>query len=80
MTKNHQCKHQQGQNCMQMGMNQNMFQKFNSSKCAACLQYKCHKNDAAMPTLVGKRRKHCIEVMQAESPTSSPHTSDAKDD
>ena len=33
-----------------------------------------------MPKLVSKRRKHCIEVMQHESLTSSPYASDVEDD
>ena len=57
-----------------------MFQHFNVVECAAYLQYKCHENDIAMPKLVSKRRKHCIKVMQHDSPTSSTHASDVEDD
>ena len=45
-----------------------MFQKFNLSKYAAYLQYKCHENDAAIPMSVGKRRKCCIKLMQCKHP------------
>ena len=57
-----------------------MFQKFNLAEHAAYLQYKCCENDVAMPKSVDKRRKHCIEVMQCGSLTSSPHASDVEDD
>ena len=57
-----------------------MFQKFNLTECAAYLQFKCHENDFGMPKLVGERRKHCMEVMQYKSPTSSPHVSDVEVD
>ena len=33
-----------------------------------------------MAKLVGERRKHCMEVMQHESPSSSSHTRDVEDD
>ena len=57
-----------------------MFQKFNLVECASYLQHKFHENDVAMQKLVGKRRKHCMKVMQYESLTSCPQTSDIKDD
>ena len=57
-----------------------MFQKLNLTESAAYLQLKCYENDIAMPKLVSERRKHCMEVMQCESPTSSPHASDDEDD
>ena len=57
-----------------------MFQNVNLAKCAAHLQDKCHDSDIAMPKSDGERRKRCIEMMQLESPSSSPHASDAKVD
>ena len=33
-----------------------------------------------MPKSIGERRRHCLKVMQWESPTPSPDASDVKDD
>ena len=32
-----------------------------------------------MPKSVGERRRRCLKVMHRESPTSSPHASNAED-
>ena len=57
-----------------------IFQKYNSAECAAYLQYKWHESDDLMLKSIGQRQKHCREVMECESPTSSPHVSNVKDD
>ena len=57
-----------------------MFQKFNLAAFAAYLQYQQHESDVTMPKLVSERKKHCMEVMQHESLSSSLHVSDVEDD
>ena len=57
---------------------ENAFAKWTTNECSIYLQYKKQPDDAAMPSKVKDLRSRCRSIMERNSPSVSPHASDAE--